>query len=116
MTNLERTLFKKLVNFLKSPVTEMIVAACIDLSRNFLFTVVHQYTGDQMIYSIIQYTILILPWMMLGHGALRFPQKTYSTYNDLDNYGLTTSILPKKKGNFLSLMLITSIVIKIISI
>lgn len=94
----------------------MIVAACIDLSRNFLFTIVHQYTGDQMIYSIIQYTILILPWIMLGHGALRFPQKTYNTYNDLDNYSFTNSIPPKKRVNLLSLILTTSIAIKIISI
>ena len=114
MTFLEKVVLKKLVSFVKSPVTEMIVAACIDLSRNFLFSTLHQYIGDQLIFSIIQYTIIILPWIMLGHGALRFPQKT-NNYSNIDCHQFNNQLTQKKNMNLLSLMIITSIAIKIIS-
>ena len=93
----------------------MIVAACIDLSRNFLFEIFHQYFGDQMIFSLIQYIIIILPWIMLGHGALRYPQKTIN-YSNLDYYENDDQLTQKKNTNLLSLMILTSLAIKFISI
>ena len=114
MAFLEKGGFKKLVSFVKSPVTEMIVAACIDLSRNFLFEILHQYFGSQIIFSLIQLTIIIIPWIMLGHGALRFPQKT-NDYHNLDYYE-SNNKLTQKNTNFLSLLIISSLAIKIISV
>ena len=115
MTFLEKGTLKKVVRFVKSPVTEMIIAACIDLSRNFLFASLHQFISDQMIFSLFQITIIILPWIMLGHGALRFPQKTNNYYNN-DFYENNNQLIQKKNTNFLSLIILTSLAIKIISL
>jgi hypothetical protein len=105
-------LYGKFVSFIKSPVTEMVLAAAIDLSRNFLFSFVYQYIGDQLVYSIIQYLIILIPWIMLGHGALRYPQKTSKQNLDI-NYN-NSSILSKGKNlNLLPLIFTFSILIKL---
>ena len=73
------------VNFIRSPVTEMICAFIIDISRNYIFAFIHQFTGDQLIYPILQCFIVIVPWIMLGHGALRYDASRYrgKPYSDL---------------------------------
>jgi len=116
MMNLERSVFKKSVSFIKSPVTEMIFAAIIDLSRNYLFAFIHQFIGDQLIYTIIQYLILIIPWIMLGHGALRFPQKTNKENSYFGHQDYSKSL--KQNNNFLimSLLFSASLIIKFLSI
>jgi hypothetical protein len=112
----EIRLFHKFISLIKDPVTEMVLAAIIDLSRNYIFSFIHQYIGDPLIYTIIQYLIVLIPWIMLGHGALRYPQKTNVKSLDI-NYD-DSSTLPKPKTNLNLLILFFSIsfIIKFISL
>ena len=86
LKKLERRVYNRTVSFVKNPVTEMIFAASIDLCRNNIFSFIYQFIGDQLVYTIIQYLILVIPWIMLGHGMLRYTPKTNDPLKGLDLY------------------------------
>ena len=75
------------LGLIRNPVTEMISAFVIDMSKNYIFAFVHQFTGNNLTYLIFQYSLLILPWIILGHGALRYinSQNTGNVYSNLKN-------------------------------
>ena len=92
------------VDFIRNPVTEMVSAFVIDMSKNFIFAYLYQFTGDNLVFLILQYSLLILPWIMLGHGALRYMkyQSKRNTYSDLENFNSTQ--MSKKSLNLVSLV------------
>ena len=101
------------LKFIRSPKTEMILAFIIDMSKNYIFVFIHQLTGEQMLYSILQLFILLVPWIMLGHGALRYEyQNKYRTYSNLSNQNTPNTMQPKKNLSLLSLIFITFVSMK----
>jgi hypothetical protein len=90
----------------------MVLAAAIDLSRNYIFSFIDQFMVDKLVFSIIQYLIIIIPWIMLGHGALRYPQKTNKKNLDI-NYNNSSILSKGKNQNLLPLIFTFSILIKL---
>ena len=100
------TAWNNTVNFIRSPITEMVCAFIIDISRTYIFAFIHQFTGDQLIYLILQYMIIFIPWIMLGHGALRHEASKYrgKSYSDLKNFNSSNILMPKKSVKLISLL------------
>ena len=93
-----RILGNNALRFIRSPITEIIVSFIIEMSRNYIFALIYQFTGDQLIYTILQYVILFIPWIMLGHGAFRHEsQRTNNLYTRLNSHN--SSNVPKPKRN-----------------
>ncbi len=97
-------------NFISSPVTEMVCAFIINISRYYIFAFIHQFTGDQLIYPILQLLIILIPWIMLGHGALRYEASKYRSkpYSDLRNNS-SNILMPKKNLKILSFLFVAFI-------
>lgn len=98
----------KVVNFISSPITEMICAFIIDISRSFIFTFIYQFTGDQLIYPILQYLIIFIPWIMLGHGALRNETSRFkgNISSPLESLNSSTALVTKKYPKLVSFLFI----------
>ena len=99
------------INFIRSPVTEMVCAFIINISRDYIFAFIHQFTGDQLIYPILQLLIILIPWIMLGHGALRYEPSKYrgKPYSDLKIYNSSNILIPKKHLKILSFLFVALI-------
>jgi len=98
---------------IRSPKTEMILAFIIEMSKNYIFASIHQFTGDQLLYNILQYLILLIPWIMLGHGALRYEAQTkYETYSNIGSKIYPSTLKRKKNLNLLSIIFITFVFVK----
>ena len=91
-----RGIFDAAVNFITSPVTEMVCAFILDISRNYLIALTRQFMGNQLISLILQSFIVTIPWIMLGHGAIRYPQNTNRVYSTVDNNNPSSTLMPKK--------------------
>ncbi len=101
------------VNIIKSPVTEMICAFIIDMSRNYIFAFIHQFSGDHLIYTILQISFLFIPWIMLGHGAFRYEsQKKSKVYPDSNNNNSSSTMIPKKNLLLSSFLLAAFIIVR----
>jgi hypothetical protein len=84
-----RRIGNKTAEFIRSPKTEMVLAFIIEMSKNYLFLFIQQLTGDQILYTVLQFLILLVPWIMLGHGAFRYEAlKSYKGYSSLNNHNL----------------------------
>lgn len=93
----------KTLNFISSPIAEMICAFIIDLSRNYLFAFIYQFTGDQLIYPVLQYLIIFIPWIMLGHGALRHEALRFKgdIFSSLESFNSLNTIKLKKSSKLI---------------
>ena len=101
------------LKFIRSPKTEMILAFIIEMSKSYIFAFIYQFTGDQMLYTILRGLILLVPWIMLGHGAFRYEsQKTYNFYPNLNKQNSPNTLKPKKNLNLSSFLLATFIFMK----
>ena len=109
------SIFNRIVDLIKNPITEMVVAAIIDLSRNYLFIVMNQFIGDPLPYLIFQVSIVVVPWIMLGHGALRYPEKTNNAHFNIHSDSFS-SVIGHKNLNLFNLVVVSSLVIKFLSI
>ena len=90
----------------------MILAFIIEMSKSYIFAFIHQFTGEQLLYTILQLLILLVPWIMLCHGALRYEyQNKYRTYSNLSNQNTSNTLQPK---NLLSLIFITFVFMKFV--
>ncbi len=92
------------VDFIRNPVTEMVSAFVIDMSKNFIFAYYVSIYRKQFSLLNLQYSLLILPWIMLGHGAFRYInyQNKRNTYSDLENFN--SPQMSKKSLNIVSLV------------
>ena len=110
-----RRIGNKTAEFIRSPKTEMVLAFIIEMSKNYLFLFFHQLTGDQILYTVLRCLILLVPWIMLGHGAFRYEaQKTYKGYSSLNNHNLSNSPRPKINLNLTSFLLAAFILMKLL--
>ena len=110
-----RAMGNNTAKFIRSPITEIIFAFFLEMSRNYIFAFIHQFTGDQLVYTISQYLIVFLPWIMLGHGMFRYEsQKIDNVYSNLNNYNSDNTLKPRKNLNLLSFLLATFIIIELL--
>lgn len=108
-----RRIGNKTAEFIRSPKTEMILAFIIEMSKNYIFAFIYQFTGDQMLYTILRCLILLVPWIMLGHGAFRYESKKLSNfYSNLNYHNSSKTLKPKKNLNLLSFLLAIFLVIE----
>ena len=96
----------KIVSFISSPIIEMICAFIIDQSKYFIFTFIHQFIGDSLLYPIAQILIILVPWIMLGHGAFRHENSRFkgNTYGSLENFNSSNNLPSKKNSGLVSFL------------
>ena len=106
----------KVVNFIRSPITEMICAFIIDQSKYYIFSFIHQFTGDQLIYPIFQMLIILVPWIMLGHGAFRHENSRFkgNISATLETFNSSNSFESKKSPRLVSLIIASFIFLQFI--
>jgi hypothetical protein len=109
-----RGICDNVVNFIRSPVTEMVCAFIIEMSKYYIFAFIFQFTGNQLIYPLLQFSILMVPWIMLGHGALRHmaSRNTVNVYSDLNDYDSSNIQKPKKNVYLLGFLFATFFIIE----
>ena len=96
----------KVVSLISNPITEMICAFIIDQSKHALLALIHQFTGDQLIYSILLILFLLTPWIMLGHGAFRYENSKFKgvAYTPLGNFSSSDALMSKKRLKLVSFL------------
>ena len=98
-------LSNNVVNLISNPITEMVCAFIIDISRNYILGFMRPFTGDQLNYLFLVSVFIIIPWIMLGHGAIRYIQNTDETFVDLSNNNLSNVRFKKRNLSLLTFLL-----------
>jgi hypothetical protein len=103
-------------DFIRNPVTEIVCAFILEMSKSFIFAFIFQFTGDQLVYTIFQYSFLMIPWIMLGHGALRHTasQNTANIYSGFNDENSPSIQMQKKNLNLFSLLFAAFIIIELL--
>ena len=107
---------KNVANLITSPITEMVCAFIIDISRNSILGFLSPFSGNNLSYLFLVSIFIILPWIMLGHGAIRYTHNKDKEFIDLSNNNLSNPQMPKRNLNLLSLLLATYIITKLFTL
>lgn len=106
----------KVVIFIGHPITEMVCAFIINFSRQYFLGFMRPFTGSQLDYILLVSILVITPWIMLGHGAIRYIRNTDKAFVDISNKNISKSKMQKGNLNLLSSLLVAFFVIGLLAI
>lgn len=106
---------KNVVTLISNPITEMVCAFIIDMSRNYILGVIHPFLETDLNYLFLVSILLLFPWIMLGHGAIRYIQNKKNEFVKLSNNNPSHPQIQKKNLNLFIFLLTTYIIIRLIT-
>lgn len=106
---------KNVFILLSSPITEMVCAFVIDISRNYILGFMYPFTGDNLNYLFLVSFLIIIPWIMLGHGAIRHTQNKDKAFANLSNNNLSNPQMQKRNLNLLIFLLPAFIITRLLT-
>ncbi len=114
MTNIldSKGMVKRVVNLISNPITEMVCAFIIDFSRNYIIGFLQPFAGDHLHFLMILF-LIVVPWIMLGHGAIRYTQNTDKAFTDLSNNNLSSVQIQKRNPKLLGFLLTAFVITKL---
>ena len=112
----QKGMTENVVTFISHPITEMVLAFIIDFNRRYILGFMRPIIGDNLNYLLLVSILIVIPWIMLGHGAIRYIQNKDKTFVDLSKNNSSNAQPKKRNLNLLSFLLAAFIVIRLITL
>lgn len=107
---------RNVVSLITSPITEMVCAFIIDVSRNSILGFITPFSGNNLSYLFLVSIFIILPWIMLGHGAIRYIHNKDKEFINLSNNNLSDPKMQKRNLNLLSFLFATYFITRLFTL